>query len=124
MGTRKAIYIPFPQAIPPAYVIDEENCRYLTPVSYTHLDVYKRQGLELVDIPEFSCCGYPVKSVHHETAYLLAARNLALAEERGLDILTLCSACTSVLTEVSRELAANEALLDATCKSLSLIHIW
>jgi len=37
-------------------------------------------GLELVDIPDFSCCGYPVKSVHHETAYLLAARNLALAE--------------------------------------------
>jgi len=30
MGTRKAIYIPFPQAIPPAYVIDDENCRYLT----------------------------------------------------------------------------------------------
>ncbi len=30
MGTRKAIYIPFPQAIPPAYVIDEHNCRYLT----------------------------------------------------------------------------------------------
>jgi heterodisulfide reductase subunit B len=78
-------------------------------------------GLELVDIPEFSCCGYPVKSVHHETAYLLAARNLALAEERGLDICTLCSACTSVLTEVSRELAANEALLDATCKSLGML---
>lgn len=30
MGTRKAIYIPFPQAIPPAYVIDEKNCRYFT----------------------------------------------------------------------------------------------
>ena len=30
MGTRKAIYIPFPQAIPPTYVIDEQNCRYLT----------------------------------------------------------------------------------------------
>lgn len=30
MGERKAIYIPFPQAIPPAYVIDAEHCRYLT----------------------------------------------------------------------------------------------
>jgi heterodisulfide reductase subunit B len=78
-------------------------------------------GLELVDIPDFSCCGYPVKSVHHETAYLLAARNLALAEERGLDICTLCSACTSVLTEVSRELATNEILLDETCKSLGML---
>ena len=78
-------------------------------------------GLELVDIPEFSCCGYPVKSVHHETAYLLAARNLALAEEKGLDICTLCSACTSVLTEVSRQLARDEALLHATCESLGMV---
>jgi len=30
MGERKAIYIPFPQAIPPVYVIDVEHCRYLT----------------------------------------------------------------------------------------------
>lgn len=26
MGTRKAIYVPFPQAVPLIYVIDEENC--------------------------------------------------------------------------------------------------
>jgi heterodisulfide reductase subunit A len=29
LGTRTAIYIPFPQAIPRVPVIDEENCRYL-----------------------------------------------------------------------------------------------
>ena len=78
-------------------------------------------GLELVDIPEFSCCGYPVKSVHHETAYLLAARNLALAEEKGLDICTLCSACTSVLTEVARALDTDEALLDTVSKNLGML---
>ncbi len=27
---RRAIYIPFPQAVPNAYLIDEENCRYVT----------------------------------------------------------------------------------------------
>jgi heterodisulfide reductase subunit A len=27
---RRAIYIPFPQAVPNAYLIDEENCRYIT----------------------------------------------------------------------------------------------
>ena len=39
---------------------------------------------DLHDIPEFACCGYPIKSVNHYAYLLMAARNLALAEERGL----------------------------------------
>ncbi|MCR4401452.1 MAG: CoB--CoM heterodisulfide reductase iron-sulfur subunit B family protein [Firmicutes bacterium] len=78
-------------------------------------------GVEFVDIPEFSCCGYPTRSVHHETSLLLAARNLALAEERGLDICTLCSACTSVLTEASRKLATDEGLLEKVNRSLGAV---
>jgi heterodisulfide reductase subunit B len=61
-------------------------------------------GIELVDCDDFSCCGFPIKGVAWDTFLLLAARNLALAEEKGLDICTVCSACTSVLTEVSHEL--------------------
>ncbi|NPV53176.1 MAG: CoB--CoM heterodisulfide reductase iron-sulfur subunit B family protein [Firmicutes bacterium] len=68
-------------------------------------------GIELIDIPEFSCCGYPVKSVHQDTTLLMAARNLSLAEEHGLDITTLCSACTSVLTEAARRLGEDGELL-------------
>ncbi|MHA1264746.1 MAG: FAD-dependent oxidoreductase [Candidatus Helarchaeota archaeon] len=30
LQTRTAIYIPFPQAVPPVYLIDPENCLYLT----------------------------------------------------------------------------------------------
>jgi heterodisulfide reductase subunit A len=30
MGERKAAYIPFPQAVPPKYTIDEANCLYFT----------------------------------------------------------------------------------------------
>jgi len=29
LGKRKAVYVPFPQAVPPKPVIDPENCRYL-----------------------------------------------------------------------------------------------
>ena len=39
-----------------------------------------RLGIELVDTNDFGCCGFPLKSVHHGTALLLSARNLALAE--------------------------------------------
>jgi len=67
-------------------------------------------GIELADIKEFSCCGFPVKSIHHEAFLMTAARNLALAEEQGLDVMTVCSACGAVLTEVAHELREDPAL--------------
>ena len=33
LGWRKAIYIPFPQAVPNTYVLDDENCLGLTPMA-------------------------------------------------------------------------------------------
>lgn len=64
-------------------------------------------GINLVDINGFVCCGFPIKSVHYESFLLTAARNLILAEEKGMDICALCSACTSMLTEVNKELGEN-----------------
>jgi heterodisulfide reductase subunit B len=69
-----------------------------------------RLGIELVDINDFGCCGFPLKSVHHETALLLSARNLALAEEQGLDICALCSSCTGTLAEANHALQGDEEL--------------
>lgn len=63
--------------------------------------VCDKLGIELVDIPEFSCCGFPVRSVSNETGLVMATRNLALAEREGLPIVTLCSACTETLVEAS-----------------------
>jgi len=62
--------------------------------------VAEKLGVEFVDIPEFSCCGFPLLSVHHTSAITIAARNLALAEMQDLNIITLCSACSGFLTEV------------------------
>ncbi len=64
--------------------------------------VAEKLGIELVDIPEFGCCGFPVRSVNNDAGFLMAARNLALAEKYGLDkIMTLCSACTETLQEAN-----------------------
>jgi heterodisulfide reductase subunit B len=41
-------------------------------------------------MPEFNCCGLPLDPVSHETMLILAAKNLALAEQQCLNILTLC----------------------------------
>jgi heterodisulfide reductase subunit B len=70
----------------------------------------ERLGIELVDVDGFSCCGYPAKPLSQEAALLMAANNLALAEEQGLDICTLCSACTSTLVEANKRLQEDEDL--------------
>lgn len=64
-------------------------------------------GIELVDIGDFACCGFPIKGVNRHAALLMAGRNLVLAEENGLNICALCSACTGMLTEANRELRGN-----------------
>ena len=72
--------------------------------------VAQKLGIDLVDFPDFSCCGFPVKSSNHEASLLIAARNLAIASERNEKICTLCNACTSVLTEANKELTKNKEL--------------
>jgi len=67
-------------------------------------------GIELVNVSEFSCCGFPVKSTDAFTAELIAARNLAIASSLGLDVCTLCSSCGSTLTEVNRRLVRGTGL--------------
>ncbi len=66
-------------------------------------------GLELIHVPDFTCCGYPMASLDQHTAEVMAARNLALAERQGAELCTICTACTGVLTETARVLAADEA---------------
>ena len=57
-------------------------------------------GIELTDLSDFACCGFPLGAVNRRTSMLMAARNLSIAEEAGLDICTMCNACTSILSEV------------------------
>lgn len=84
--------------------------------------VGEKLGLEFLDIPEFSCCGFPVKSVDRMTFMLMAAENLSLAEEANLDICTLCSACSSVLTEVDKQVKENRALRNRINEDLSVTN--
>lgn len=72
--------------------------------------VAKKLGVKLVDVEDFACCGFPIMSVDRETALLMAARNLSVAEGLGLDICTVCNGCASTLTEASKELMHNDQL--------------
>jgi succinate dehydrogenase / fumarate reductase, cytochrome b subunit len=54
--------------------------------------------IELVEFPNFSCCGSGFMDEANEVLNVaLNARNLAIAERAGLDLLTVCSTCTGML---------------------------
>jgi len=42
---------------------------------------------------EFNCCGYPMRHENFAAAMLAAARNLAVASDRGLPLMTPCKCC-------------------------------
>ncbi len=83
--------------------------------------VAERLGIQLVDVPEFSCCGYPIKSVNHYAYLLMAARNLALAERKGFPVCTLCSSCGGSLAEAALEIEEDENLRKRINEDLSAV---
>ena len=42
--------------------------------------VSDKLDVELVDIPDFGCCGYPMRNTDFKAYILFSARNIALAE--------------------------------------------
>ena len=74
--------------------------------------VLQKLGVELVEMPEFNCCGLPLDPVSHEAMLILAAKNLALAEQKGLPVLTLCPGCAGTLKKVNKILKEDKPLRD------------
>lgn len=74
--------------------------------------VLAKLGVELVEMPEFNCCGLPFDAVSHDAMLLLAAKNLAVAEQQGLPILTLCPGCAGTLRKVSKILKNDKSQRD------------
>jgi heterodisulfide reductase subunit B len=78
----------------------------LIPVRHPQMEAAIRRtlpklGVEIVDLPGFSCCPDPIffKATDKATWLTLAARNLSVAEEAGLQLFTICSGCTATLSE-------------------------
>jgi heterodisulfide reductase subunit B len=72
----------------------------------------EKLGIELIDDQRFSCCPDPIyfKAGERLDWYTIAARNISIAEEHELDMITLCSGCTSTLCEVNYHLKKNAEL--------------
>ena len=78
------------------------------PLKLPHLekafrDVANILDVKLKEMEGVSCCPEPVslQSLNIDTWVALGARNLAIAEKMGLNILTICSGCYETLKTVS-----------------------
>jgi len=72
--------------------------------------VAEKLGIELVDMPDYNCCGLPMDPVSHDFMLTLAARNLCVAERQGLNIMTLCPGCAGTLRKVNKILKEDKRL--------------
>jgi heterodisulfide reductase subunit B len=102
----------------------------LIPVRYPQMEAAIRRtlpklGIEIVDLDGFTCCPDPIyfKSYDKLAWLTVAARNLALAEEAGLNLFTICSGCTATLSETYQQLNANKNLKDQINERLARVGL-
>ena len=68
--------------------------------------VNKVLGLDFKEIPDWNCCGtVPYDTLHEEASFAVCARNLALAEKMGGDLVAPCSSCYVFLSRTNQYLA-------------------
>ena len=67
-------------------------------------------GVELIDIKEFNCCGYPFRNIDFKASILASARNIALAEKEGLPMLILCKCGFGTLKHADHILKEDSSL--------------
>jgi heterodisulfide reductase subunit B len=82
--------------------------------------VFDAVGLELRELEGWNCCGATTySSVDEHQAFALAARDLALAEQVGLEIVAPCTACYMVLRKTKDYLARYGSLREETERALA-----
>jgi heterodisulfide reductase subunit B len=77
-------------------------------------------GIELVKMEGSNCCApFSIQSLDYTSWLALAARNLCIAEEMGLNIVTLCNDCYESLLMTNTILKENKEIRDKVNKILA-----
>ncbi len=72
-----------------------------------------------MEIPDWNCCGASAAySYNNIVSYALPARNLAIAEKLGLDVVAPCSACSHNLLKVNKAVRDDPELMKKVNKVL------
>jgi heterodisulfide reductase subunit B len=72
--------------------------------------VFNKLDIELVELSQFNCCGYPVRNIDQRAFILSAARNLAVAETAGLELMAMCKCCYGSLKKAEHALNSDPDL--------------
>lgn len=73
--------------------------------------VFNKLGHKLIELEDWNCCGATYYMATKETISLvISARNLALAEKQGRDIVAPCSSCYTILYKTNHILKNNPIL--------------
>ena len=98
----------------------------LIPSRYPSIEIASRKvladlGVELFELKGTTCCPnqMAIKSTDTHLWSLLSARNLAIAEKAGYDILTLCNGCYNSLKTMNTALTTDDKLRTKLNKDLS-----
>ena len=73
---------------------------YLKVYDITFKSIFEKFSVELVELP-FNCCGYPARDNDYEVSLFSSIRNLAIAGEYNLDVITPCKCCYAQLQYAS-----------------------
>jgi heterodisulfide reductase subunit B len=84
--------------------------------------VLPKLGIELVDMEGANCCApFSIQSLDYASWMAMAARNLCIAEEMGLNIFTLCNDCYESLLMVNTILKHNDEIRSEVNEILSAV---
>lgn len=82
--------------------------------------VFDKLGAELAELEDWNCCGATsYTSVKKTVAYAISARNLALAQKAGNDVVAPCSACYYVLNRTRQSMKEQPELRQNVIESLA-----
>lgn len=68
-------------------------------------------GIGLVELEDWNCCGATAYlPIREKRAFVLSARNLAIAEKQGRELATICNACYVVLRKTNKYMSEDSTL--------------
>jgi heterodisulfide reductase subunit B len=85
--------------------------------------VFEKMNVKLIEMNGATCCPEPEISRMSDLKYwrVIAIRNLSIAEEMNLEVLTLCNGCYDVLSEALKETKSNIEIFNEVNNFLSKI---
>lgn len=86
--------------------------------------IAKPLDIELIELEDWTCCGStPYGSLDEIESIIVAARNLALAEKTGLDLVTPCSSCYITLYKANLYLKEHPQLMGQVNEALAVANL-